>query len=298
MSQDVGAVVVTYFPELARLTKLLAACRPQVGKLVVVDNGSMSVDAIAAVCQDHKSEFLPLGGNLGLAAAQNIGVAWVVEHGCRRCIIFDQDSIPATDMVQFLTSSLDDLLLQGQVVGAVGPCQVDDRDGKITPFARFLLSHVAHFYCGDDEKRLIVTDFLISSGLLFTAEAYAAIGPFDEDLFIDNIDLDWCFRGRSAGYLFFGVCAARMRHRIGDQVVKLGRLGTIHMHGPLRQYYIMRNRIALYRRSHAPIAWILQDIPRLVFKFFLFAIVLAPRLKNLRMMLKGIYDGVLGRFGK
>lgn len=298
MSHDICAIVVTYQPELARLVELLAACRPQVGRLVVADNGSAEAARIAAVCRDHGCDCLPLGDNRGVAAAQNAGVAWALAQGCGRYILFDQDSIPAPDMVARLAAAFDALQRQGQAVGAVGPCQVDDRDGHASPFVRFLPFRIARSHCGDAGEALVAADFLISSGMLFTVEAYAAIGPFDEALFIDNIDLDWCFRGRAMGYGFFGVCTARLRHRIGDQVLRLGGLGSVHRHAPLRQYYIMRNRIALYRRPHAPVAWILQDLPRLVFKFALFAVFIAPRRENLAMMLRGMRDGIRGRMGR
>lgn len=292
------AIVVTYQPELARLIELLAACRPQVGRLVVVDNGSDGAEALTEACRDHGCDFLPLGDNCGVATAQNAGVTWALAQGCWRCILFDQDSVPAPDMVRQLSEALDALLRQGHAVGAVGPCQVDDRDGRASPFVRFLPFRVARSHCLGSDQAPVAADFLISSGMLFTTEAYAAIGRFDDALFIDNVDLDWCFRGRTAGHGFFGVCAARLRHRIGDQVLRLGGLGTIHRHSPLRQYYIMRNRIALYRQPHAPAAWILQDVPRLLFKFAVFSLFLPPRRANLAMMLRGMRDGLLGRLGQ
>jgi rhamnosyltransferase len=298
MSHDICAIVVAYQPELSRLIELLTACRPQVGRLVVVDNGSDAAAALASVCRERDCAVLRLDENLGVAAAQNAGVTWALEHGCRRCILFDQDSIPEPDMVRHLAETLDDLRQQGLAVGAVGPCQIDDRDGHASPFVRFLPFRVARSHCRCPGQSLLAADFLISSGLLFTAEAYAAIGPFDDALFIDNVDLDWCFRGRATGHRFFGVCAARLRHRIGDQVLRLGGLGTIHRHSPLRQYYIMRNRIALYRRPHAPAAWILQDVPRLIFKFAMFSLFLPPRRTNLAMMLRGMRDGLRGRLGR
>jgi rhamnosyltransferase len=298
MSRDTCAIVVAYQPGLARLVELLSACRPQVSGLVVVDNGSDAAAALAAACRDLDCAVLRLDENLGVAAAQNAGVAWAREHGYRRFVLFDQDSIPAPDMVRQLSEALDTLQGQGHAVGAVGPCQVDDRDGRASPFVRFLPFRVARSHCRGPDQAPVAADFLISSGLLFTAEAYAAIGPFDDALFIDNVDLDWCFRGRAAGHGFFGVCAARLRHRIGDQVLRLGGLGTIHRHSPLRQYYIMRNRIALYRRPHAPAAWILQDVPRLLFKFAVFALFLPPRRANLAMMLRGMRDGLRGRLGR
>ena len=64
------------------------------------------------------------------------------------------------------------------------------------------------------------------------------------------------------------------------------------IHKPLRLYYIMRNRVLLYRRPETPAAWIAQDLPRLVLKFLGTAVFIAPRKKYLRMMLHGLADGL------
>jgi rhamnosyltransferase len=39
--------------------------------------------------------------------------------------------------------------------------------------------------------------FLISSGCVISRAAFAKIGPFDEKLFIDHVDIEYCFRARA-----------------------------------------------------------------------------------------------------
>jgi len=51
----------------------------------------------------------------------------------------------------------------------------------------------------------------------------------------------------------------------------------------------------LYRRAYTPRRWIAQDVPRLVVKFLLFSLLVAPRWKNVRSMLAGLWAGVRGR---
>ncbi|HEY7873031.1 MAG TPA: glycosyltransferase family 2 protein, partial [Rudaea sp.] len=64
---------------------------------------------------------------------------------------------------------------------------------------------------------------------------------------------------------------------------------------PRRLFYMMRNRVLLYRRAYTPRRWIAQDVPRLVVKFLLFALLIAPRRKNARCMLAGLRAGIAGR---
>lgn len=120
----------------------------------------------------------------------------------------------------------------------------------------------------------------------------------DSGLFIDNVDLDWCFRARDRGFELYGVADARMQHLIGDsRSTLLGGLASVAHHSPDRLYFIMRNRVELYRRPHTPKAWIAQDLPRVLVKLVVFGLVLGPRVQNLRSMLRGLLDGIRGASG-
>lgn len=297
-SPRVCAVVVVYAPELSCLRRLLTACLSQVAELVVVDNASSTPvqDTLRAWGAADGFTVLGLDENLGVAAAQNRGVAWAREQACSHVLLFDQDSVPAPDMVQQLLSALKDAPASGWTA-AVGPRLLDRRTGASTPFVRIGLLGVKKMACAADGDRLIETDFLVSSGMLIPLAVLDRVGLPEEDLFIDNVDLEWCFRARAMGFALYGVCDAVMEHSVGDDVIQIGGW-AIHRHGPLRQYYIMRNRILLYRRPYSPRAWVVQDFFRMLFKFALFSLLFSPRRKNVGMMLKGIRDGLKGRSGK
>jgi rhamnosyltransferase len=119
----------------------------------------------------------------------------------------------------------------------------------------------------------------------------------DAGLFIDNVDLEGGFRAKAQGYRLYGVCAATMRHQLGDGRRGLPFGGQVVVHGPLRLYYMMRNRLLLYRMPHTPRMWIAQDVPRVLVKLFLFGVLIGPRLRNLQCMLRGLWDGLRGRYG-
>ena len=296
----VYAVVVTFQPDLPRLKQLLTACLPQVAGLVVVDNGSGA--RIQASLQSHgeadQFDVLALDANVGVAAAQNKGVAWARERGCSHLLFFDQDSVPSSDMVARLSFALNRSAHSGPPIAAVGPRLVDRRTGTSTPFVHFGVLGVIKETCEKgDNGQLVETDFLVSSGMLIPLEMLDRVGLLEEGLFIDNVDLEWCFRARSMGLSLYGVYDAVMEHSVGDEVIELGG-HVIHLHNPSRQYYIMRNRILLYQRSYSPWGWIIQDFVRMLFKLLAFSLVFGPRRQNLAMMLKGIKDGLTGKMGK
>jgi rhamnosyltransferase len=69
------------------------------------------------------------------------------------------------------------------------------------------------------------------------------------------------------------------------------------VHGAVRLYYMMLNRVRLFRMPHTPGAWIAQDLPRVLAKLLLFGVLIGPRWRNLRCMLRGLWDGLRGRRG-
>jgi rhamnosyltransferase len=233
--------------------------------------------------------------NVGLASAQNIGISWAREHGYRQILLLDQDSEPGEGMVEALQRALVTLSAVGPVA-AVGPRFHDLREDRDAPFVRlgFPLNRKSWCAVGTTHIRC---DFLISSGALIPMAVLDQVGPMDAGLFIDNVDMEWGFRAQAQGYALYGVCAATMHHRLGDARHALPLGGHIVVHGPLRLYYMMRNRLLLYQMAHVPRVWKAQDMLRVPAKLFLFGVLIAPRMRNLRCMLRGLWDGLRGRRG-
>ena len=290
-SRETCAVIVTYRPDTAILRSALQACREQAGAVFVFDNASApeAFDGMTDALQGV--ELQRSATNIGLAAAFNRGIDFARQRGFRFVLLLDQDSVPGPGMVATLRDAFD-AVSQLQPVAAVGAVPVDARNGLPAPFVRVGFPFNRKLAASD---RPVGCDFLISSGSLIPLEALAAIGGMEEGLFIDNVDLDWCFRARARGLALFGVGAARMRHSIGD-ALRPSRLqrGGAFVHQPVRLYYIMRNRVLLYRRRTTPRAWIAQDLLRLPLKFAATLLFQRPRRDYLERMLSGLRDGLRG----
>jgi rhamnosyltransferase len=290
---SVCAVLVTYHPEPTGLRRAIAAVRPQVDALVVVDNAT---PAIRELLGDADVTLLPQHSNIGLATAQNVGIDWARSNGHTHVLILDQDSLPASDMVASLLGGLRELAASSRVA-AVGPRYRDVHADRDAPFIRVAFPMSRKLWC-DRTTPYVQSDFLISSGALIPLAVLDDVGRMDDGLFIDNVDMDWSFRARARGYALFGVCSARMEHALGDDRQRvLGGLARVVRHNPTRLYFIMRNRLALYRRPHTPRVWIAQDIPRVVAKFLIGSILVGPRARNVRYMVRGLIDGARRRSG-
>jgi rhamnosyltransferase len=250
---------------------------------------------VRETCARHGNvEMVSLPENRGLAAALNEGIAHAratpeVSH----VLLMDQDSVPEAGMVAALKRALDRRGRDARVA-AVGTRFRDPREGTDAPFVRIRFPVNRQLRCNGDCDG-VACDFLITSGSLVPLRTLDGIGGMDESLFIDNVDLEWCFRATSKGYALFGVCGTRMLHHHGATRHRVpGVPRGVVVHTPRRLFYMMRNRVLLYRRACTPRRWIAQDVPRLVVKFLLFALLIAPRRKNVRCMLAGLRAGIAG----
>jgi rhamnosyltransferase len=294
----VCAVIVTYHPEPAVLEQLLDAVLPQVEGVVVVDNGS-DLD-LAELLTGRPLTVLQLGENLGVAAGFNRGIDWAGKHHFAQILLLDQDSVPAPDMVARLQLAVTDLTLRGEPVAAVGPVTRHPQSGTDDGFARLgrFRFRFAKPMAGEE---LVPADFLISSGSLLPMTALRSVGLMDEGLFIDLVDTEWFLRSRALGLRAFGVGSALLHHGIGEGTagLQLGtlRLGALALHGPLRHYYIFRNSLLLSRRSYVPWRWIVNNAVQLLGMFVYFSLAVPQRRQQLRMMLRGVWDGLRGRTG-
>lgn len=296
---SVCAVVVSYHPDPTALAALVEALSTQAGAVVLVDNASDGdwQASLAAVLVTRGGALLQQTSNIGLAAAQNAGIAWARSNGYAHVLLLDQDSEPGAGMVIALLKALHELSSTTSVA-AVGPRFHDLREDRDAPFIRVRFPFNRKLWC-DASAQTIPCDFLISSGTLVPMSVLDQVGVMDADLFIDNVDMEWGFRAIAHGFSLHGVCAATMHHRLGDarRDLPLG-LGQVVVHGPARLYYMMRNRVRLYRLPHTPRRWVAQDLPRVFVKLLLFGVFIGPRRRNLRAMLRGLGDGLRGRRGE
>lgn len=294
---SVIAVIVSYQPDFVQLASLLKAISPQTASVVVVDNSATTdVGDWLAEAGFATVHYLPLGENFGVAAAQNKGIAWAREQGADYVVLFDQDSEPETDMVARLLAAASEMGAQGYAVAAVGPRYLDTRQNNPPPFIRVSGLHLERCACAAPDS-IVPVDYLISSGCLIPMATLDAVGGMVEELFIDYVDIEWGLRAKYRGFQSYGVCAAQMRHSLGDNPITF-RGRKIPLHSPLRHYYHFRNAVWLYRQAWIPANWKWVDGWRLLLKYGFYTLFAKPRFKQFAKMTLGIWHGLTGRLGR
>lgn len=232
--------------------------------------------------------------NLGIAAAQNIGIDIGLQGGADYILLSDQDSVPASNMVKELVDAAE-LLRQSVRLACVGPCYLDVRQKNPPPFLQIRGLRLIRQW-GDGSGRPVQVDYLIASGCLIPVDALQIVGPMEDEIFIDYVDIEWGLRAKSRGLVSFGVFAAHMQHSLGDEPIKF--MGKKYFtHSPLRHYYMVRNAIWLYRKKYIPMNWKFVDGSRLFLRVGFYSLVAPPRLLQVKMMAIGVWHALTSKMG-
>ena len=296
-AEQVCAVVVTHRPVVARLRPVLAVLDGAVGAVILVDDCTPQWDP-RTLCADYPALIVKqLHANAGIAAAQNEGIALARARNASHVLFLDQDSMPQVGMVAALKEGLERLEQEGLRVACVGPRTRFPGSADLSGFTTLGWLGPRQMICRGADAA-VECDTLISSGTLVPLSVIDALGGMDERLFIDLVDTEWCLRAKARGYGAFGVCGAVLEHRLGETRRRLwiGRWRQVPRHQPFRYYYIFRNTLLLARRPYVPLKVVLFQAMWLAGLFLTFGIFGGSG--ELRMMLRGIADGLRGVTGK
>ena len=106
MVYDIDAVFVTYRPDFSVFEQALDSIKNQVRTVYIVDN-SASADVAnklrALETRVPNACLLLLERNVGIAKAQNMGMAKAIEEGAQLSLLSDQDTIYPHDYVANLS---------------------------------------------------------------------------------------------------------------------------------------------------------------------------------------------------
>lgn len=293
---EVTAVVVLYNPDVAFVVRLLQSLSGQVETTILADNSEESCKQSIDHLLTAAVQYLWMGGNLGLGAAHNRGITRAFADGADYVLLLDQDSLPSEQMVLSLLCGAQKYLQNHpqEKLGAIGPSYNDANGQEQSPFV--ILDGWRIRRAEDSAGEFVKVVHLISSGTLIPHSAIEVVGPMNEELFIDYVDSEWCWRASHCGLTLLGYKNATMEHCLGDESIRL--LGkSITLRSPLRCYYTMRNGVWLLRQPFVPLRWSVADALRLLGMFVLFSVFSRQRVKSVKMMIRGLVDGLRSKMG-
>lgn len=285
MITKIGCIVVLYNPDVSLLLKSLDSVKNQVDSVFISDNSTDDFNKdLLFVFESVIYEKMP--GNIGIAAAQNVGIRYFMEQNFSHIIFLDQDSIMVNGMVEQLLTDMRRLESKSIGVGAIGARSFHRESNKSY---RGLIKKGKFVDQGISE----MTE-LISSASLIATKNFKNVGLLEEDLFIDAVDFEWCWRAAHINKLRFFISEkVQLSHQVGEGDRNLV-LRDVAIPTPFRTYYQFRNYFILARRSYVPLYWKLSNGFKFFIKFFYYSLILPQRKTYLMNMIKGIKDGIVG----
>ena len=294
----VFAVLVCYNPSYEIIFKTLESIIAQVEKMYVIDNSDDESKILRKdfPLWDHeKIEFISLGKNTGIAFAQNIGIKKSIQNNADYILLSDQDTIYPKNYVKEILKILKNHENK-EKIAAIAPDFLEmNRGGKRQGFVRFE---------GISLKKIFpitgchtITQ-AIASGKIISANALEKIGFMEEKLFIDWVDLEWCWRALAKGFFIIGCADVVIQHTLGDTVSSVFNK-NYPIRSPLRHYYIIRNAVHLSLRSkYITLRMRIHLFVKSIRNTIGFTVLGKPHLKHFRFVILGFYHGLKGRLGK
>lgn len=211
--------IVSYNPDIEKLQANINAIKDQVELVVVVDNGSINNSDVKKVVEDYNNTYyISNGENRGIAKALNQIMDYSKKKGAEWVLLLDQDSVAPTQLIEKFI-----------------PITKFDHAAIICPRVYDINSHRA----GNYQNKIDRVGICITSGSLNKIEVWEKIGKFDEELFIDSVDNEYCIRLFVSGFNIYRNNEVVLNHELGQTENHLFKRATNH--NSFRRYYISRN---------------------------------------------------------
>ncbi len=268
--------IVLYNPKIEQLKKSILNLYPCVNYLFLVDNGSNNLVDVKNLIQSFEKIFLIENKkNVGIAKALNQLLENANKKQSDYLLTLDQDSILKENDLKIMLK-----YINIKDIAIICP-MIQDINKK---------------HNKKQNEEVLEINRCITSGTLMNLKVCNKIGVFDEKMFIDYVDFDYCKRVCLAKKKILRVKNARISHEIGKRSKRKFLFWNVYPtnHNPKRIYYYSRN-ITYYCHKFKKEMSIKEKIIELKYLFWkLVSIVLYENDKKnkLESYFKGLKEGI------
>jgi len=287
INKKVVSIIVLYNSNWNLLREVVKEALSQCSKVFLIDNSTVDNTSIfnSFFSPSVNLVYRALHDNYGIAYAQNFGLKLIKDEGYEYVIFFDQDSVPGKGMVETLLNDLIYLKSKNIKVSTIGPIPINSETNQ--PYEARLIKNKQ---LDIDGLVFIPVKQIISSGGLMLVSIFDEVGGFDELLFIDGVDHEWCWRAGTHGYTVFLSPRSKLVHRLGEGDKKI--LGIkIATTSSFRLFYQFRNYVVLCSRNYVPFYWKFNNLIKYCVKMVYYPLIYKD-LGVLRRIFSGIREGV------
>ena len=280
--QRLSGVVILYNPGSETVENILSYLT-RLQKLYVIDNSKNKSSISNGISMMENVNYLHDGQNEGMAKRLNQACKLAIEDGFEWLLTMDQDSFFSQENISAYTTCLEKLSNKEQIA---------------MTGVEYLAKKDKGAVCKVKE-----TTSLITSGSIVNLKLFEQIGGFDEALFIDQVDFEYCYRSISKGFKIIQYENIFLEHALGESSVhkslKTFKSTSRSLHSPVRLYYMSRNYFYIkskYKQDfRAEVEAIKKDLYNRIKNNLLYN---KNRLSALKFLILGFIDYKRNKMGK
>jgi len=271
------AVIVVYQPDIDFLNKNILSLISHVDHLLLYQNSPLTNKDLYNNYENLS--FLGSGENVGIAKALNQAIEWAEKNLYTHLLTLDQDSSFLNNDLKHFRDLIDNEKLPN--IGIYCP-NIDNR-GKLLI---------------EDNQPVVEVKDSITSGSIFPLDTFKLCGGFEEKLFIDAVDYEYCYRIFTKNNLKTVVYPEIiLKHEVGYPTrIKFGF--TTDNYSAFRTYFIIRNQLLIWRRYpklFQPGYKVTLVKIHIVFRFIKIILGEEDKINKLKSIVRGMFHGLTSR---
>ena len=222
---NIACVIILYHPDESILLNIQSYIS-YFEKVFVIDN-TEGQETLAAkeIGNLPKINYLHDGQNKGISSRLNEACNYALLESFEWILTMDQDSSFETDAVAKYINCINTFSGKNNV--AMFGTNYENKSAAL-------------WDCRQEEVSTLIT-----SGAVVNLNLFKMVGEFDENLFIDYVDVDYCLKAQTLGYKIILFKNINLKHRIGNisvhRSLKSFKKTERSLHSPTRFYYMTRN---------------------------------------------------------
>lgn len=277
----IAACVILYNPQQSVESNINSY--QLVEKIYILDNSNAPhINRFPSLTHQSKITYIHNGLNEGISKRLNQACTLAIEAGFDYLLTMDQDSY------------FDEMVLTTYF-----KCihSFKERE-KVSMFGINHEENIVNAGCVYEECKSLIT-----SGSIIDLKTFREIGPFDENLFIDFVDAEYCFRSIEKGFKIIKFLNIPMHHSLGEIQTRISlknlKPSKRSFHSPARLYYMLRNILyvqSTYKRNFKKeITEYKKDLLNRIKNNLLYK---NNKVQTIRMLLKALKDYKNQNMGK
>lgn len=269
-----GCGVVLYFPTSTQISDVIRK-KNVFDLLLVFDNTPYNTTKEAKEVErkflNAEIVYIGNGKNRGLSIAYNIMCKIAIEREYDYLLILDQDSLFSEIDIKSMFTFIDEFK-HSERIGMFVPTIQYQHDNNIS----------------EKKEGYEQVEWAISSGSFLNLNVYKMTEGFDEFLFIDRVDYDYCKLLEKMNYSIIKVNYVFLKQELGETKYVFGR--KISEHSAIRIYYMSRNRWYISYKHNIFPKKIMLPLLGTIKQFFMIVIYQKNKFEKIRCLNKGFKD--------